>query len=44
MGITCFFHHCDKIPVKINLKEENFVLARGFRDFSHDRLSVVAGL
>jgi hypothetical protein len=28
------FHHYDKIPEKINLKEEKFIIAHGFKDFS----------
>jgi hypothetical protein len=28
------FHHCDKIPEKINLKEERLILTDNIRGFS----------
>lgn len=28
------FHHCDKLPKKINLTEERFILAEGSKGFS----------
>jgi hypothetical protein len=43
IGISQLFHHCDKIPVKDNLKKERFILAHGFRHFS-PLGSIVSGL
>jgi hypothetical protein len=38
------FSNCGKIPAKINLKEEGFILAHGFRGFSPQSLgSLVSG-
>jgi hypothetical protein len=34
MAISYFYHQCDKIPDRNNLREERFVVAHGFRGFS----------